>query len=1103
MLAAHDDLGGLLRGHRRRAGLSQDELNGDAGAAVEIGVLGPLVLGRPGAWLSVDQATPRTLLSLLALQPGEVVPVAAAIDVLWGDDPPRTCRDLIQVHIGRLRRTLDDHQLSRPGARSIRRVATGYLLDPAAVSVDVMRFDALFDRAVRAQAAGDPNAAAHFRDALRCWRGPVLADADHRLRHHPEAVRLARRRVDAAVGLADLTLPDGGSAELLGELRELCVTEPLHEGLRARLIRALAAAGEQAAALHTFMDLRDRLGSELGVSPAPDVMAAYLRVLRGPTASGERAGGSAAAEPVTPPGQPARRPADVVAPPDLALHPPAQLPANIDRFSGRVAALARLDEFLDTGRGARAVVITALSGTAGVGKTALAVRWAHRVRHRFPDGQFYVNLRGFHPTGAAVTPGEALHGFLTALGLPPARIPSTLDAQSALYRTLLADRRMLVLLDNARDAEQVRPLLPGAPGCLVLITSRHGLASLVATETVMSADSAVRSASSVMSADSAVRSASSVMSADSAVRSASSVHPVPLDLLTLDEARDLLAQRLGAARVAAEPGAVDVIVERCARLPLALAIAAARAAFRPHAPLADLAADLSERRGRLDALSTGEEGTDVRAVFSWSYRMLGPGAARLFRLLGLHPGADISAPAAASLAGLRPAQVAPLLAELTGAHLLAEPIPGRYSFHDLLQAYAADLAGEEDPAPVHRAALTRLFDHYLRTAETAVRVLFATGQPQPDESVPAIGPAAARAWLDTERANLIAAAGHGWPEHTLALATTLFRYLDSGYFNDALVLHTIALEAARQCDDPSAEAQALNDLGLAHRRSGRFAQAEQLHKEARTRYRQLGDRAGEARALSQLGIVSWRLGRYPQAEQQHQAALDLYREISDRLGEANQLNYFGIGNRQNGHIHESVDYHQQALTLFRGLNHRFGEADALDCLGTTYQQLGNHRQAIDCHRQAAATFREMGHRPGEACAINNLGYAFLRAGDPGAACEHHQRALTLCREIGERSFEIEATNGLGAALLAVGNPDAAHAHHTTALTLADRIGDRHEQATAHRGLANTYHTIGDTDRARSHWQHAQAIYADLGLPDADQVAQQIRDLDRTAAPPSS
>jgi DNA-binding SARP family transcriptional activator/tetratricopeptide (TPR) repeat protein len=1004
-------------------------------APVELRLLGPVETVIDGEPVLLRRRQERLLLSILTLARGRFVPLEHLADLLWEQQPSRS-REAIQAMVSHLRAALGPAE--RHGVRLSARGGS-YALKIDDNFVDVHRFRSL---AERARTTASPRVRADLLGtALALWRGPALADAADDVQRVRLCGELDESHLTVREDWLQARLELSEHHELVAELTGLVGEHPLRERLAGQLMVALYRCERRADALGVYRDTRRRLVAQLGLEPGPDLGAIERAILTDDL-------GLLRAEPADGP------------------RVPAQLPADVAAFAGRDGYLKELDALLpEPDRPHPAVVITALAGTAGVGKTSLAVRWAHRVRHRFPDGQFYINLRGFHPTGRALTASEALHGFLTALGLPPAHIPPTLDAQSALYRTLLADRRMLVLLDNARDADQVRPLLPGAPGCLVLITSRHGLTSLIAAE---------------------------------------AAHPVPLDLLTLDEARDLLTRRLGADRTAAEPNAVDMIIERCARLPLALAIAAARAATRPKASLADLAADLSERRDRLDALSTGEDGTDVRAVFSWSYRTLGPAAARLFRLLGLHPGADISASAAASLAGLRPPQVAPLLDELTGAHLLSEPLVDRYTFHDLLQAYAADLTSDEDPAPVRRDALTRLFDHYLHTAGAAVRVLFPAEQQQPAVPAPAAtidGPAAARAWLDTERANLIAVAGHtaahGWPEHTTALATTLFRFLDSGYFNDALVLHTSARQAARECGDRSAEARALDHLGLAHRRSGRFHQAAEHHEEALTRYRQLGDRGGEARALSQLGIVSWRLGRYQQSQQQHQAALDLYRQIGDRLGEAHQLNYFGVGNRQNGRIPQSIDYHQQALALFRSLNHRYGEATALDGLGFTYQQMGNHQPAIDCHQQAMAIFRELGHRTGEASAMTNLGYVFLGLGDTDAAGEHYQRALVLGREIGERSTEIEATSGLGAALLAGGNPETARARYTTALTLADRIGDRYEQATAHRGLADTYHTTGDTDRARRHWQHAQSIYTELGLPDADQVADKIRNLDRT------
>jgi DNA-binding SARP family transcriptional activator/tetratricopeptide (TPR) repeat protein/DNA-binding XRE family transcriptional regulator len=1003
-------------------------------------LLGPLEVhyGQADARLTTDMQ--RTILGRLAVTPGEAVSRAELIELLWGLRPPRSAVNLVQTYVARLRRML------QPGAQPsgvtiVSSHSAGYLLRAEADQLDLLQFRRLVQQAD----AVPPDAAADLLErALRWWRGDPVADVAA-LAEHPRALALTTEHIEAALRYADLTASADRHDRSLPVLRELAERHPLHEPLWGRLTVALAATGLQAAALRTFDLIRRRLADELGVDPGPELAERHQLVLR------QR--WSATSSPPPPGGvEPAED-----RPEFDGHHPPAQLPADLGPFTGRSAALARLDRTLDAGGPPTTVVITALSGTAGVGKTTLAVHWAHRVRDRFPDGQLYVNLRGFHPSGDALTPGEALEGFLTALGLPPTRVPPTPDQQSACFRTLLADRRVLVLLDNARDAEQVRPLLPGAPGCLVLITSRRGLAGLVAAE---------------------------------------AAQVVPLDLLSRDEAEEFLARRLGAGRTAAERGAVDTIIDRCARLPLALAIAAAHLSGRPEAPLADLATELTTRRGRLDTLSTGDHRTDVRAVFSWSYQALEPAATRLFRLLGLHPGADFSRATAASLTGLAPARVAPLLAELCAASLLSEPVSGRYAFHDLLQAYAAELARDEEPAPARRAAMNRLFDDHLRTARTAMRLLFPAESPVTAD-VPAsdealTGPEAARAWLDAERANLVVVAGHAArhdrPDHTTALAATLYRYLDSGYLNDALVLHTSAVHAARAAGVQRYEATASTNLGVVHRRSGRFELAAEYHERALAIDRRLGDGAGEARALAQLGIVHWRLGRHTLSRQLHQASLDLFRKIGDQLGEATQLNYFGIGSCQAGALPEAVDFHQQALVLFRRLGHRFGEADVLDSLGCAYHRMGDHQQAIDCHRRAQAMFEELGYRLGEISALNNLGHALVGLGDPDAARSHHQQALVLCRETGERSFEVEAVNGLGAASLAAGDIGSAAAHYTAALSLAESTGDRYEQASAHRGLADVGYRCGDLDRAHWHRRQARDIHADLGLPDVDKIS---------------
>jgi hypothetical protein len=455
---------------------------------------------------------------------------------------------------------------------------------------------------------------------------------------------------------------------------------------------------------------------------------------------------------------------------------PRQLPAAVPHFTGRAGELAALSRLLEPPAGASeasggAVVISAIGGTAGIGKTALAVHWAHRVARRFPDGQLHVNLRGFDPSGSPVEPGEAVRGFLDALGIAAERIPATPEAQAALLRSLLTDRQMLIVLDNARDAQQVRPLLPGSPGCLVLVTSRNQLTGLAVAE---------------------------------------GARLLMLDVLPDTEARELLARRLGARRASAEPGAVAELAGLCARLPLALSVVAARAGARPGFSLAALAAELRDARGRLDVLDTGEAATSVRAVFSWSYASLSARAARMFRLLGLHPGPDLTVPAAASLAGVPVQQARDTLAELTGAHLLAEHLPGRLACHDLLRVYAAERAHADESEAERHSAVGRMLDHYLYTAYAASIALYPARDPialcarQPAAEPEHIdGNDDALAWLVAEHRVLVMviaqAARDGFDAYAQALPETLATFLDRhGHWHDCITSQRIALAAAER-----------------------------------------------------------------------------------------------------------------------------------------------------------------------------------------------------------------------------------------------------------------------------------------------------------------
>ena len=655
---------------------------------------------------------------------------------------------------------------------------------------------------------------------------------------------------------------------------------------------------------------------------------------------------------------------------------PRQLPPALPGFVGRAAQLAQLDAGC-AGHGtpgcAESTTTMTLSGTAGVGKTTLALHWAHRVADRFPDGQLYVDLRGFDATGAVVTAAEAVRGFLEALEVPPERIPTHLPAQVGLYRSLLAGRRMLVLLDNARDVEQVRPLLAGGPSCLFLVTSRHRLAGLIATE---------------------------------------GARQIAVDLLSTAEAWQLLARRLGAARLTGEPQAVDEMIERCVRLPLALAVLAARGAAHPAFPLSAIVTELREASRLLDSFDGGDTGTDVQSVFSWSYRNLTPPAARLFRLFGAHPGPDIGIAAAASLAGLPRSQVPRLLAELAHAHLVTEHAPGRFTAHDLLRAYAGELAESLDSAEERQAAVRRGLDHYLHTAHAAALLV----QPGRDPVALAAAPpgvtpeeltdhAAALAWFTTEYPVLLAAVSHarrtGFDGHAWQLAWTLVDFLQRrGNWLDLAAAQQAALAGAQRAGDRVGQANAHRDLARVLCRLGRLDEAVAHYREALILFGALGDHTGQARTHRAFGAMFDGLGRYAEALEHGQRALALYRAAGHLAGEASARNGVGWAHAQLGQYGPALEHCSQALTLLRPTGDRHGEANTWDSLGFIHDRRGQHRRAIRCYGRALALYRRIGDRYDEADTLTRLGETRQAAGDVHGALRTWRRALDIFDDLG-------------------------------------------------------------------------------------------------------
>jgi tetratricopeptide (TPR) repeat protein/transcriptional regulator with XRE-family HTH domain len=742
---------------------------------------------------------------------------------------------------------------------------------------------------------------------------------------------------------------------------------------------------------------------------------------------------------------------------------PRELPGDVAAFTGRASELADLDACLTAVTGPDGaqgpVVISAVSGTAGAGKTALAVHWAHRVAGHFPDGQLYVNLRGFDPE-QPVTAEDALAGFLGALGATGAEIPLGETARAARYRSLLTGRRLLVVLDNAATEEQVRPLLPGSPSVMVLVTSRAALPGLVARDGARRFD---------------------------------------LDLLPAGDAVALLHALIG-DRVDAEPAATQTLARLCARLPLALRVAAELAAERPGMPLTDLVAELADERDRLQLLDAGGDPRGaVASVLSWSYRHLPPDTARMFRLLGLHPGQDWDRYAAAALAAATLGQGGQLLGALARTHLIQPAGPGRYGMHDLLRAYAAELATSTDQEQARHEALTRLFDYYVAACAAAMDCLALAERHQRPDSPPIGTPVpeftsrdAARSWLDAELATIEAVAAHtashGWPRHTIRLAQTLHRYFDGVPDATGLAICRHALDAAQECADRAAEARTLTMLGVIYGRQGRYTQAADCHQQATTLAHETGDRLTQAWALGNLALIHDQQGRYPQAARCSRQAVALYNELGDVTGAAIALTNLGLVYLHQGRYQRAASQLGQGLSAYRKLGHRIGEAVALTDLGQARYRLGQYQQATDDQALAVALSREIGSRRIEAWALTRLSQVRCRQGRYEQAAGSYQQALELFREVADRDGEAEALNGAGENMRAAGQHGKARPFHEAALALTRRTGGKREQARALMGLGDLCHQQGQHDQAASYHAGALALYREIGDPGGEAEA---------------
>ncbi|WP_326770558.1 tetratricopeptide repeat protein (plasmid) [Streptomyces sp. NBC_01591] len=917
-------------------------------------ILGPLEVFDGTRWRGISAAKPRTLLATLLVQRDVPVPTGRLGAELWGDREPKAAANLIQQYVMRLRRELGDRQgrllVTRP---------PGYQVVLAEDDLDAAAFARLGESGRAALAVGDAERAAGLlAEALALWRGPALADVPTGPVVEAEATRLAEQRLDVLQARIEADLACGRHDALVPELRQSVREHPLREGLWGQLMLALYRSGRQAEALDAYREVHRLLADELSIEPSAPLGDLQLRMLRG--------------DPRLDLPRPEPRPSERAARAGRPSAAPRQLPAAVGGFAGRRAELRMLDRLPGDAATGPGPAVCVIAGTAGAGKTTLALHWAHRAAPGFPDGQLYVNLRGFAPAAGPMPPGEAIRGFLEALSVPPERIPDALEARAALLRTETAGRRMLFVLDNAADATQVRPLLPGSAGCAVVVTSRSQLAGLAVTDGALL---------------------------------------LSLDVLPREEARELLAARLGTDRVAAEPEPVTELIELCARLPLALAVTAARAAGRPGFALSAVVAELRDAGGRLDALDAGEGASSVRAVFSWSYRRLDATTARVFRLLGLHPGRDVAASSVAALACLPVREAATALTALARVHLIAEHRPGRYSFHDLLRAYAADLTAAEDPGADRTAALHRLLDHCLHTAHAAGRQLApARGELPLPAPVPGSVPhrpegyEQAMAWFEAEHAVLLAAAvaagpagfdGHAWQ---LPLAMADFLHL-SGRWHDWVATQRTAIAAVRRQGDPAGTALCHCESGRAAIRMGRYEEARRELFRALELQRGLGDLTAQADTLRTLAWSYEQQGDYRATLHSLEQVLELQRAVGNLAGQGGALNNIGWCHTHLGDHEKALACSHEALRLHRAAGTPLGAAYTWQTLGFTRRALGQYAEAVDSYRQCRDGFRRLGNRYGEADALHSLGETLRTAGDPAAAREAWRAALDILDEL--------------------------------------------------------------------------------------------------------
>ena len=980
----------------------------------------------------------RVLLGVLLLEAGTAVPTDRLADLLWDDEPPARARATMQTYISRLRAGLDPDGDGAHGFQLVR-AGDGYAAQVDPEAVDALRFRALVERARAEDDAA--RRAGLLRRALELWKGPPLAgDASDLLRTRLIAP-WQEMRLSALEAAVEAEMDDGRHGSVIGELRSLVAEFPYREHFTALLMLALYRAGRQAEALVAYQDARRALTDQLGVEPGSELRDLHQRILAGdrellPT----RDGGAETAAAPTAAQQPAAAPA------------PRQLPAATRHFIGRRDELDQLTSLIEqTGTAGGTVVISAIDGMAGIGKTALAVHGAHRLAEKFPDGQLFIDLHGYTQGHEPRTAGQALDTFLHALGVPAQRIPQDVDARATLYRERLAGTRTLIVLDNASDEAQVRPLLPGDAGCLVLVTSRRRLRAL------------------------------------------DDAYPLSLDALPPADAVALLRTVAGPGRIAADDPEPAEIAELCGRLPLALRIAAALLRHRPAWTAQHLAGLLRDREDRITLLSDNDR--ELSALFDLSYQSLPADQQRLFRGLGLIPGPDTDDRAAAALIGADPATADRLLEALVDQNLVISHVPGRYRLHDLLRAYTRMLAAV-DPEDDRKAALGRLLDYYEHAAGRADLLITRYPRPTPDAVPNKLAPAyapdlpdveTAFKWLRTERANLLAAleqaTADGRDQHVIALTAGLAALLaNDGPWALSITLHTAAAETARRHDDRLGHAHALTQLGEARGRNGDYPGAIGDLDQALDLARSLDDRLGQANVLAARGAVHRLTGDFPDATGDLQQALTLYQETDCAVGQANTLGLLADMWRMTGDFTGAADAFQRSLELYRALNHRAGQAKALANLGGVRRMTGDLRGAIRDLQESLDLYQGSDEQSGQALALMYLGECRKATGDLPEAARTVQRAVDLQAGLGSRLGEASALNTLGEIRGRMGEHAEALRDLRRALDLYTGLESRLGQGITLSKTGLVRHLSGDLSGAAADLLAALEIFRSLGSP---------------------